>query len=97
MTDAGLKVVGGTDVNPLDGDTLPEIAAEANPGLGRASEEARKARVLFEALNDMSRGKTPGIGFGEAPGVDGTVLEYYDYDVDAAAEALGIDLSGGQN
>ncbi len=97
MTDSGLKVVGGTDVDPVEESILPAIAAEANPGLDRASEDARKARILFRALNEMSRGKTPGVGYGEAPGVEGTVLEYYDNDVDAAAEAMGIDLSGGQS
>lgn len=97
MTDSGLKVVGGTDVDPAEEPILPAIAAEANPGLDRASEDARKARILFETLNDMGRGKTRGAGFGEGPGIDGTVLEYYDYDVDAAAEAMGIDLSGGQS
>ena len=91
------EVVGGTDLESESKAELPEIAAEQSPGLERASEEARKARILFEALNEMGRGKTPGIGYGEGPGVDGTLLEYFDYDVDAAAEAMGIDLSGGQN
>ncbi len=92
MSGTGLKVVGGTDLEPVEETVLPEIAAEANPGLGRATDQATKARILFEALSAKLRGPN-----GDGPGIDCTVLDYYDGDVDAAAEAYGIDLSGGQN
>lgn len=88
MSGTGLKVVGGTDVDPVEETVLPEIAAEANPGLERASEESTKAFRLFAALSQKLRGPN-----GEAPGIDSTVLDYYDGDVDAAAEACGIDLT----
>jgi|GEM_PF-4692725 len=86
------EVVGGTDVESESKAELPEIAAEQSPGLERASEEARKARIFFEALSDKLRGPN-----GDGPGIDCTVLDFYEGDVDAAAKAYGIDLSGGQN
>ena len=87
MPEQALTVVGGTDVDPAPAADLPEIAAEADPGLERASEESRRALKLFEALSHKLRGPN-----GEAPGIDSTVMDWFEGDVDAAAKAYGIDL-----